>query len=125
MNVAIMLISFLALVALLDSVLLWTHGLAYMHWVPGSLGQILGFFFAPVAWFIAFLGTIVLPSATCWARAWRSTKSSPTSRWARKEPCLHRAPSPSPPLRCAASPTLAPSECNRRHRRTVPSAATT
>jgi CNT family concentrative nucleoside transporter len=52
MNVAIMLISFLALVALLDSMLLWTHGLAYMHWVPGSLGQILGFFFAPVAWFI-------------------------------------------------------------------------
>ena len=52
MNVAIMLISFLALVALLDSVLLWTHGLAYMHWVPGSLGQILGFLFAPVAWLI-------------------------------------------------------------------------
>jgi len=52
MNVGIMLISFLALVALLDSVLLWTHGMAYMHWVPGSLGQILGFFFAPVAWLI-------------------------------------------------------------------------
>ena len=52
MNVAIMLISFLALVALLDSFLLWTHGLAYMHWVPGSLGQILGFLFAPVAWLI-------------------------------------------------------------------------
>jgi CNT family concentrative nucleoside transporter len=52
MNVAIMLISFLALVALLDSLLLWTHGLAYMHWVPGSLGQILGYAFAPVAWLI-------------------------------------------------------------------------
>ena len=52
MNVAIMLISFLALVALLDALLLWTHGLAYMHWVPGSLGQIFGFFFAPVAWLI-------------------------------------------------------------------------
>ena len=52
LNVAIMLISFLALVALLDSLLLWTHGLNYMHWVPGSLGQILGFFFAPVAWLI-------------------------------------------------------------------------
>ena len=51
-NVAIMLISFLALVALLDSLLLWTHGLAYMHWVPGSLGQILGYVFAPVAWLI-------------------------------------------------------------------------
>ncbi len=52
MNVAIMLISFLTLVALLDSLLLWTHGLAYMHWVPGSLGQILGYVFAPVAWLI-------------------------------------------------------------------------
>jgi CNT family concentrative nucleoside transporter len=52
MNVGIMLISFLALVALLDSLLGWTHGLAYMHWVPGSLGQILGFLFAPVAWLI-------------------------------------------------------------------------
>jgi CNT family concentrative nucleoside transporter len=52
MNVAIMLISFLALVALLDSLLLWTHGIAYMHWVPGSLGQILGYVFAPVAWLI-------------------------------------------------------------------------
>ena len=51
-NVAIMLISFLALVALLDSLLGWTHGLSYMHWVPGSLGQILGFLFAPVAWMI-------------------------------------------------------------------------
>ncbi|MGP8173930.1 MAG: NupC/NupG family nucleoside CNT transporter [Terracidiphilus sp.] len=51
-NVAIMLVAFLALVALLDSLLGWTHGLNYMHWVPGSLGQILGFLFAPVAWLI-------------------------------------------------------------------------
>jgi CNT family concentrative nucleoside transporter len=51
-NVGIMLISFLALVALLDGLLLWTHGMAYMHWVPGSLGEILGFVFAPVAWLI-------------------------------------------------------------------------
>ena len=49
-NVAIMLISFLALVALLDSLLLWTHG--YLAFVPGSLGQILGYAFAPVAWLI-------------------------------------------------------------------------
>jgi len=50
LNVAIMLISFLALVALLDSLLGWVHG--GVPWVPGSLGQILGFFFAPVAWLI-------------------------------------------------------------------------
>ncbi len=52
LNVAIMLISFLALVALLDMLLGWMHGLAWMHWVPASLGQILGFLFAPVAWLI-------------------------------------------------------------------------
>ncbi|MGD0734735.1 MAG: nucleoside transporter C-terminal domain-containing protein [Terracidiphilus sp.] len=50
MNVAIMLISFLALVALLDMVLTWIHG--GVPWVPGSLGQILGYLFAPVAWLI-------------------------------------------------------------------------
>jgi concentrative nucleoside transporter, CNT family len=50
MNVGIMLISFLALVALLDSLLLWIHG--GVPWVPGSLGQILGYMFAPVAWLI-------------------------------------------------------------------------
>ena len=52
MNVAIMLISFLALVALLDSLLGWTHMHAGLHWVPPSLGEILGFVFAPVAWLI-------------------------------------------------------------------------
>jgi CNT family concentrative nucleoside transporter len=50
MNVAIMLISFLALVALLDMVLTWIHG--GIPFVPGSLGQILGYLFAPVAWLI-------------------------------------------------------------------------
>jgi CNT family concentrative nucleoside transporter len=49
-NIAIMLISFLALVALLDGLLGWAH--SGVHWIPASLGQILGFFFAPVAWLI-------------------------------------------------------------------------
>jgi CNT family concentrative nucleoside transporter len=49
-NVGIMLISFLALVALLDSILNWFH-LGHL-WFPGSLGQILGFVFAPIAWLI-------------------------------------------------------------------------
>jgi CNT family concentrative nucleoside transporter len=52
LNVAIMLISFLALVALLDSLLGWVHVHNGFHWIPGSLGQILGFVFAPVAWLI-------------------------------------------------------------------------
>jgi concentrative nucleoside transporter, CNT family len=49
-NVAIMLISFLALVALLDMLLAWIHG--GVPWVPPSLGQILGYIFWPVAWLI-------------------------------------------------------------------------
>ncbi len=52
LNVAIMLVSFLALVALLDMMLGWVHGLGWMHWVPPSLGLILGFVFKPVAWLI-------------------------------------------------------------------------
>ena len=52
MNVAIMLVSFLALVALLDSMLGWVHMHAAFQWVPASLGEILGFVFAPVAWLI-------------------------------------------------------------------------
>jgi concentrative nucleoside transporter, CNT family len=50
MNVAIMLISFLALVALLDMLLAWIHG--GLPWIPPSLGQILGYVFWPVAWLI-------------------------------------------------------------------------
>ena len=50
LNVAIMLVSFLALVALLDMLLGWVHG--GVHWFPSSLGQILGFVGAPVAWLI-------------------------------------------------------------------------
>jgi len=50
MNVAIMLISFLALVALLDMLLAWVHG--GLPWFPSSLGQILGYAGAPVAWLI-------------------------------------------------------------------------
>jgi concentrative nucleoside transporter, CNT family len=52
LNVAIMLISFLALVALLDMLLGWIHLHAGFHWVPGSLGEILGYVFWPVAWLI-------------------------------------------------------------------------
>jgi CNT family concentrative nucleoside transporter len=50
MNVAIMLVSFLALVALLDMLLAWAHG--GLPWIPPSLGQILGYIFWPVAWLI-------------------------------------------------------------------------
>jgi len=52
LNVAIMLISFLALVALLDMLLGWIHMHAGLHWIPGSLGEILGYIFWLVAWLI-------------------------------------------------------------------------
>ena len=52
LNVAIMLVSFLALVALLDAMLGWVHMHHGFHWVPGTLGQILGYIGAPVAWLI-------------------------------------------------------------------------
>jgi CNT family concentrative nucleoside transporter len=52
LNVAIMLVSFLALVALLDGLLGWVHMHAGMAWFPSSLGQILGWIGAPVAWLI-------------------------------------------------------------------------
>jgi CNT family concentrative nucleoside transporter len=53
-NVAIMLISFLALVGLLNAMLLGISNFAWVHGVrtPHSLNAILGFFGAPIAWLI-------------------------------------------------------------------------
>ncbi len=58
-NVAIMLISFLALVGLFNGILLGIHNVLGVHAVgghavsfPSSLNSILGFFCAPVAWLI-------------------------------------------------------------------------
>ena len=50
MNVGIMLISFLALVALLNGLMAWVHG--GIGWFPASINQVLGFLFSPVAWVI-------------------------------------------------------------------------
>jgi CNT family concentrative nucleoside transporter len=55
LNVAAMLISFLAIVALLDGILGGTHNLLAAHgfvWFPSSLESIFGVLFAPVAWVI-------------------------------------------------------------------------
>jgi len=49
-NVAAMLIAFLALIALLNGIMGWMHG--YIDWFPGSLQVVLGWLFAPVAWLI-------------------------------------------------------------------------
>ena len=48
LNIAAMLIAFLALIAMLNGALGWIHGFA--HWVPPSMQQILAILFAPIAW---------------------------------------------------------------------------
>ena len=55
LNVAAMLISFLALIALVNGVLGGTHNLLAAHgfpWFPSKLESIFGVIFAPVAWLI-------------------------------------------------------------------------
>jgi len=55
LNVAAMLISFLAIIALIDGILGGTHNFLAAHgfrWFPASLETILGTIFAPVAWLI-------------------------------------------------------------------------
>ncbi len=55
LNVAAMLISFLAIIALIDGVLGGTHNLLAVHgwrWFPAKLETIFGVIFAPVAWLI-------------------------------------------------------------------------
>ena len=55
LNVAAMLISFLAIIALMDGVLGGTHNFLAAHgfrWFPGKLETIFGVIFAPVAWLI-------------------------------------------------------------------------
>lgn len=48
LNIAGMLIAFLALIAMVNGGLAWVHG--YIAWVPSSLQGILAVLFAPVAW---------------------------------------------------------------------------
>ncbi len=48
LNIAGMLIAFLALIAMMNGGLAWLH--AHVRWVPASLQQILAVVFAPVAW---------------------------------------------------------------------------
>ena len=48
LNIAGMLIAFLALIAMLNGGLAWLH--SYLHFVPSSLQQVLAIVFAPIAW---------------------------------------------------------------------------
>jgi CNT family concentrative nucleoside transporter len=50
LNVGGMLIAFLALIAMLNGILAWVHGLPWMAWLPSSLEHIFGIVFSPLAW---------------------------------------------------------------------------
>ena len=50
LNIAAMLIAFLALIAMLNGIFGWVHG--YLPWVPPSMEQLFGLVFAPVAWLL-------------------------------------------------------------------------
>jgi CNT family concentrative nucleoside transporter len=50
LNIAAMLIAFLALIAMINGIFGWVHGLPYMAWFPQSMEQLFGIVFAPVAW---------------------------------------------------------------------------
>jgi CNT family concentrative nucleoside transporter len=49
-NVGIMLISFIALIALVNGIMSGIHG--YFGWFPQNISDVLGFIFRPVAWMI-------------------------------------------------------------------------
>jgi CNT family concentrative nucleoside transporter len=50
LNIAGMLIAFLALIAMCNGILGWVHTLPLMGWLPPSMEKIFGVVFAPVAW---------------------------------------------------------------------------
>ena len=53
-NVAIMLISFLALIAMVNGIMGWTHN--HFAFFPESIQKVLGVIFAPIAWLIGVPG---------------------------------------------------------------------
>jgi CNT family concentrative nucleoside transporter len=52
LNIAAMLIAFIALIALVNGFLGWVHTVPMLSWVPPSLQKIFGIIFAPVAWLL-------------------------------------------------------------------------
>ena len=47
-----MLIAFLALIAMVNGILGYIHSFPLLSWIPGSLQQIFGYLFSPVAWLL-------------------------------------------------------------------------
>lgn len=52
LNIAAMLIAFLALIAMVNGIFGWVHGMPGMFWFPESLQSLFGMLFAPVAWLL-------------------------------------------------------------------------
>lgn len=52
LNIGAMLIAFIALIALVNGLLGWLHGLPGLGWLPQSLERVFGAVFAPVAWLL-------------------------------------------------------------------------
>ena len=50
LNIGAMLIAFLSLIAMMDGIFGWAHGLA--GWIPASMEQLFGMIFSPVAWLL-------------------------------------------------------------------------
>src|SRR6059036_32578 len=50
LNIGGMLIAFLALIAMVNGMLGWLHGVPGFGWLPGSMQGIFGVIFAPIAW---------------------------------------------------------------------------
>jgi CNT family concentrative nucleoside transporter len=50
LNIAAMLIAFLALIAMLNGLLHWAHSAPWLGWLPESLEKLFGIVFAPIAW---------------------------------------------------------------------------
>lgn len=50
LNIGGMLIAFLALIAMINGILAWVHTLPLLTWIPGSLQEMFGYLFSPVAW---------------------------------------------------------------------------
>ncbi len=50
LNIAGMLIAFLGLIAMINGFFGWVHALPGMAWIPGTMQELFGVLFAPVAW---------------------------------------------------------------------------
>ena len=52
LNIGGMLIAFLALIAMVNGIFGWVHGLPAMGWFPASMEKLFGLIFSPVAWLL-------------------------------------------------------------------------